>query len=498
MTAVMPHLPALQVVVPLLGAVFAALLRRGTSAFAVALVVSWIMPFIAGAMLWQVLTGDPISYRLGGWQPPFGIEYRVDVFNAFVLMLVSVVGAVTMPFAHRSVAFEIDEGRQAWFYCMYLLCLAGLLGIAITGDAFNAFVFLEISSLATYVLIAAGRDRRALLASYQYLIMGTIGATLYVIGIGLLWVLTGSLNLVDVSARLVEAAAARPAPAITALAFITVGISLKLALFPLHNWLPNAYAYAPSFATAFLAATATKVAVYLLVRFYFSVFAPAINFKALLVSDLIIGLSIAAMFAASFIAIFQVTLKRMLAYSSVAQIGYITLGIGIANQAGLTGSIVHLANHAIMKAALFLSLGAVFYRIGSVRLHDLSGIGHKMPLTLAAFVIAGFGIIGTPGTAGFISKWYLAVGALNAGGWPLVLVIMGSSLLALVYIGRVVEVAYFREPSPLVADASDPPLSMMIPLLVLAVATIWFGIDTKWTAGIAGEAAASLLVEVLK
>jgi multicomponent Na+:H+ antiporter subunit D len=493
MTAVMPHLPALQVVVPLLGAVLAAFLRRGTSAFAVALLVSWLMPFIAGGLLWQVLTGEAISYRLGGWEPPYGIEYRVDVFNAFVLMLVSIVGAVVIPFAHRSVALEVDEGRQAWFYCMYLLCLAGLLGIAITGDAFNAFVFLEVSSLATYVLIAAGRDRRALLASYQYLIMGTIGATLYVIGVGLLWVVTGSLNLVDVSARLVEAAAVQPHPVIAALAFLTVGVSLKLALFPLHVWLPNAYAYAPSFATVFLAATATKVAIYLLIRFYFSVFGPALNFQKLLVSELIIGLSLAAMFAASFIAIFQVNIKRMLAYSSVAQIGYITLGIGLANQAGLTGSIVHLANHAVMKAALFLALGAVSYRIGSVRLHDLSGIGRRMPLTMTAFVIAGFGIIGTPGTAGFISKWYLAVGALEAGGWPMVLLIVASSLIAVVYIGRVVEVAWMREPSPLVAKASDPPLSMLIPLLVLAVATIWFGIDTRWTAGIAGDAAVTLL-----
>ena len=176
-----------------------------------------------------------------------------------------------------------------------------------------------------------------------------------------------------------------------------------------------------------------------------------------------------------------------------SQIGYITLGIGIANQDGLTGSIVHLANHAVMKATLFMALGAVFYRTGAVRLHDLSGIGQKMPLTMTAFVIAGFGIIGTPGTAGFISKWYLAVGALHAGGWPLVLVIMTSSLLALVYIGRVIEVAWFREASPVCANASDPPLSMLIPILLLAAATIWFGIDTQWTAGIAGKAAAILL-----
>jgi multicomponent Na+:H+ antiporter subunit D len=354
-------------------------------------------------------------------------------------------------------------------------------------------VFLEISSLATYVLIATGRDRRALLAAYQYLIMGTIGATFYVIGVGLVYLVTGTLNMQDMAARLGAAMASQPYATTAALAFLTVGICLKLALFPLHVWLPNAYAYAPSFATAFLAATATKVAVYLLVRYYFGIFGPALHFNGLPVNELIVGLSIAAMFAASFIAIFQENLKRMLAYSSVSQIGYITFGIGLANKSGLTGSVVHLANHAIMKAALFLALGAVFYRIGSCRLHDLSGIGRKMPLSMAAFVVAGFGIIGTPGTVGFISKWYLAVGALNAGGWPLVLLIVASSLLAVVYIGRVVEVAWFRDVSPMCKDASDPPLSMLIPLLVLAAASIWLGIDTRWTAGIAGKAAEMLV-----
>ena len=177
MSAVWPHLPALQVVIPLLGALLAGLLRRGSVAFALALVVSWIMPFISVAMLWQTLSSGPISYHLGGWEPPWGIEYRVDALNGFVLVLVSTVGAVIMPFARRSVAFEVAEGQQAWFYCMYLLCLTGLLGITVTGDAFNAFVFLEISSLSTYVLIALGHDRRALLSAFQYLVMGTIGAT---------------------------------------------------------------------------------------------------------------------------------------------------------------------------------------------------------------------------------------------------------------------------------------------------------------------------------
>jgi multicomponent Na+:H+ antiporter subunit D len=493
MRAILPHLPILQVVVPLIGALLAALLRRGTTAWALALVVSWIMPAIAVALLLQVLASGPISYHLGGWAPPWGIEYRVDLLNAFILVLVSAIGAVMMPFARKSVAAEIDQDKQSWFYAMYLLCLAGLLGITVTGDAFNIFVFLEISSLATYVLIALGKDRRALVAAYQYLIMGTIGATFYVIGIGLLYLVTGSLNLLDIAARLGPAAAESSRPVLAALAFLTVGISLKLALFPLHVWLPNAYAYAPSFATAFLAATATKVAVYVLLRLFFSVFGIAISFESLPVSEVMLVLSVAAMFIASLLAIFEHNLKRMLAYSSLAQIGYITLGVSLANEAGLTGGIVHLFNHAVMKAALFLALGAIVFRIGSVRLADLAGIGRQMPLTMAAFAVAGLAIIGAPGTTGFVSKWYLAVGALQKGWWPLVFLILASSLLAVVYIGRVVEVAWFRDPSALALKAKDPPPSMLLPVLALALATIYFGFDTQASAGIAAQAAQSLL-----
>lgn len=493
MSAVLPQLPILQVVIPLIAAFAAGLLRRGTTAFVLALVVSWIMPVIAGTLLWQALNTGPISYELGGWAAPWGIEYRVDVLSGFVLLFVSAVGAVSMPFAYRCVAQEVEEQRVAWFYCSYLLCLAGLLGVTITGDAFNAFVFLEISSLSAYVLIALGRDRRALLAAFQYLILGTIGATFYVIGVGLIYVVTGSLNMADIAERLGPAATEYDRAIIAALAFVTVGVSLKLALFPLHVWLPNAYAYAPSVVTAFLAGTATKVAVYLLVRFFFSVFGVAIDFRALPITEVLVALSIAAMFIASIIAVFETDLKRMLAYSSIAQVGYITLGIALANQAGLTGGLVHLFNHAIMKTALFLALGAVVFRIGTVRLDQLAGLGRKMPLTMVTFAIAGFGLVGTPGTAGFISKWYLAIGALDRGWWWLVLLIVASSLIALVYIGRVVEVVWFRPTAAALKNASDPPATMLVPLLLLAAATVFFGFNTDFSADVAGAAAQALL-----
>ncbi len=481
------QLPALQVTVPLAAAAVCALIDQRHVAWVIATLTSFAMPVIAVLLLMQVLTGGPVSYAFGGWAPPWGIEYRVDVVNGALLVLISVMGAIIMPYARLSVAAEIADNKQAWFYTMYLLCLAGLLGMTITDDAFNAFVFMEVSSLAMYVLIALGRDRRALVASYQYLILGTIGATFYVIGVGLLFAMTGTLNFVDIAERVAAVEEARPV--LAALAFITVGMSLKLALFPLHVWLPNAYALAPSVATAFIASTATKVAVYLLLRYYFSIFGVVFVFEDLPVTPILLVLSLAAMFAASAVAIFQDNIKRMLAYSSVAQIGYITLGIAVASPLGLTGGIVHIFNHAMMKGALFLVMGCVAYRIGACRLGSMAGIGRRMPVTMAAFVVAGLSLVGVPGTVGFVSKWYLALGAFERGWWWLAFLIVASSFLALIYIGRVVEMAWFRAPTGAAAEAREPPLSMLIPTWILAGACIVFGLDADLTAGVAARAA---------
>ncbi|TSA10489.1 MAG: monovalent cation/H+ antiporter subunit D family protein, partial [Betaproteobacteria bacterium] len=349
------HLPALQVVVPLLAAPLMVLVRRGTFAWLLAMLVSWATLAIALALAFQVRADGPVSYAIGNWPPPWGIEYRVDGLNSFVLVLVALVASVVAPYARASVAAELPRDQHYLFFTMFSLCLAGLLGITITGDAFNLFVFLEISSLSTYVLIALGSNRRALLAAYQYLVLGTIGATFYIIGVGLLYLMTGTLNLADLALRLRDVDEIRPV--LAALAFITAGIGLKLALFPLHLWLPNAYAYAPSAITSFLAASATKVSVYVLLRYYFLVFGVPLVFVRLPMAEVLIGLSVLALVSASLVAVFQRDLKRMFAYSSVAQIGYITLGMGLANQAGLTGAVAHMFNHGITKGAMFLLLG---------------------------------------------------------------------------------------------------------------------------------------------
>lgn len=485
------HLPALQVVVPLLAAPLTVLLRSRHLAFGVAMAAIGAALAVSLALWLQVAEQGTLSYAIGSWPPPWGIEYRVDRLSSFVLVLVSGIAAVVLPYSRRSIEAEIPTHLHYLFYTMFLLCFTGLLGITITGDAFNVFVFLEISSLSTYVLIALGRDRRALVASYQYLVMGTIGATFIVIGIGLLYLMTGTLNLADMGRRLQAVQGTRPV--LAALAFLTVGVSLKLALFPLHQWLPNAYAYAPSAVAAFLAATATKVAVYVLLRFYFTVFGEAQVFDQLPMQQAMLLLALAGMFAASTIAILQTDLKRLFAYSSIGQIGYIVLGLSFDSQAGLVASIVHLMNHGVTKGAIFLLLGGVALRLGGTSLARVQGLGRVMPFTSAGIVLCGLSLIGVPGTAGFITKWYLLLAALQKDQWWLVFLIVASSLLSLAYVWRFVETAYFREPRRDTAAAGEAPASMLLPSAVLVAATLVFGVHTSFTVGSAATAAAQLL-----
>jgi len=486
----MTHLPALQVVIPLLAAPLGMLLRQRRAVYLLLIAVSVVCVAISLALWAQVQTGNVISYAIGNWPPPWGIEYRVDALSAFVLVLISTTAFLVMLFSLHSVELELPVHLHYLYYTMFALCLAGLLGITITSDAFNIFVFLEVSSLSTYVLIALGRQRKALFAAYQYLIMGTIGATLIVIGIGMLYLLTGTLNLHDMAARLTPVQDTRAAAA--AIAFITVGLSLKLALFPLHHWLPNAYAHAPSPVSAFLAATATKVAIYVLLRFYFSVFGTEV-FSELTLRPVLMIFSLAGMFVASFIAVFQVNLKHLFAFSSVAQVGYIVLGISLGNAAGLESAVIHLFNHGITKGAIFMLLGMVAYAMGNTRLDHLSGLGKTMPATSLGIVICGLSLVGVPGTSGFVSKWLLVVAAMEAGQWWLVFLIVLSSLLAVAYVWKFVEVAYLHAPASDAHLIRRLPLTLWLPALLLTGATVYFGIDSRFTLGSAESAVASLL-----
>ncbi len=483
------HLSLLLVAVPLLAAPVAAVLPAGRAPWAVGFVVSLGCAALAGWQLWQVVHQGVISYELGGWAPPWGIEYRIDALNALVALIVAALAALTLPYALRSVAQEISADRLPYFYAAFLLCLTGLLGIAQTGDVFNLFVFLEISSLSSYALVALGRRRRALTAAYQYLIMGTIGATFLLIGIGLVYAETGTLNMMDLQARLPAVFEQRTVH--TAFAFIVVGVALKLALFPLHLWLPNAYTYAPSAITVFLAATATKVAVYVMIRMVHTVFSAGFA-RGTPLNEAFLTLGVAGVLIASFYAIYQQDAKRLLAYSSVGQIGYMVLGIGFGSALGLTATLVHVFNHALMKGALFMAVGAVVYRVGSSGLADLRGLGRRMPWTFAALFFAGLSLIGVPGTAGFISKWYLVLAAIEQQAWVIAIAVLAGSLLAVVYVWKLVEALFFTAEGRKAPAVHEAPASLLVPTWVLVLANLYFGLETELTVGVARAAVAML------
>ena len=484
------HLPALQVVVPLVAAPVCVLLRWSRLTWMVAMAASLFAVWGAWRLLDIVLADGPVSYLLGSWAAPWGIEYRVDETNAWVMLVVSVISAVSLLFARRSVEREVDVDRIYLFYTAWLLCLAGLLGMAVTADAFNVFVFLEISSLSSYVLVSLGRRREALVAALRYLVLGTVGATFFLIGVGLLYQVTGTLNMGDLAARIPALGPHRTVTA--AFGFLVVGIALKTAVYPLHTWLPNAYAFAPSAVSAFLAGTATKVSLYLLLRFLFTVFGPDFvaggPVPALLAATGVLGIV-----AASVAAVRQENAKRLLGFSSVAQIGYLVVGMSLLSTAGVAAALIHLFNHALMKTALFVCLGAIVYRVGSIRIEDMAGIGRRMPWTTAALVVGGLSLIGVPLTAGFVGKWYLVAAAFEAGWWPVAAAMLLASLIAVAYVWKMVEAAYFREPAGAAADAREAPLSMVAAAWGLAGANLWFGIDTSLPVAVANRAAVALL-----
>ena len=490
------NLPALQVVIPLVSAPLCLLLRNPRHAWGCALLVSWLVLAIALLLVQQVSSMGPQSYAIGAWATPAGIAYRIDMAGALMILIIATVGALVMSYAWRSIEHEIHKKQSGLFYTCYLLCLTGLLGIVVTGDAFNLFVFLEISSLSSYVLISLGSSRRALTAAYQYLVMGTIGATFILIGIGFLYMMTGTLNILDISQRLPAVADTRTIR--VAFAFVTVGVSIKLALFPLHLWLPNAYTFAPSVVSAFFAATATKVGVYILLRFFFTVFGIQFSFAAMHVGTILLPLAVAAILIASLVAVFQTNVKRMLAYSSLAQIGYIILGISLGTTAGVSAAMIHLFNHAIIKGALFMAMGCIFLRLGSVELRDMQGLARQMPWTMAAFVAGGLSLIGLPLTAGFISKWYLVSAALTDGYWPLAVLMLVSSLLALIYIWRVVESAYFGAPARSSSNVKEAPAAMLVPMWLFIGLNLYVGVNAEPITGIAQRAAAGLIGQVLQ
>jgi multicomponent Na+:H+ antiporter subunit D len=486
------HLPVLVIIIPLVLALIAPVAGRLNRIYSWAIaLLATLFSFVGSVLLlYQVMYSGAISYWMGGWEPPWGIEYVIDYFSGFVLVIVSFLAVAVTIFARKSVADEIDEKKIPAFYGVYLLFIVGLMGMIVTGDIFNLYVFLEISSLTGYALVAMGKRRKAPLAGFRYLVIGTVGATFILLGIGYLYIATGTLNMADLGARLPGLFNSKLV--ITAFAFFAIGFSIKIALFPLHTWLPDAYTYAPSAVSALMASTGTKVGAYSFIRIIFTVFGVQVFLNQWVsVPYFFLIIASVAMLVGSILAIAQTNIKKMLAYSSVSQIGYIILGVALMNPIGLQGGLLHIFNHALMKCALFMSVGCIAYKTGITNIADLKGLGFKKPYSMVAFTAGALSMIGIPLTVGFVSKWYLAMGSLENGMWYLIPVIVISSVLMLVYFWRVIDNIFFKAGDAVKMPAT--PASMLIPTVVVAALCLVFGTLAFIPVNITGKAVLLLL-----
>ncbi|MCB9800440.1 MAG: monovalent cation/H+ antiporter subunit D family protein [Candidatus Omnitrophica bacterium] len=464
------HLPVFIFIAPFLSAFIVPFLRKSRSATqlltATALAFS---SFCSLKALCVVSHSGPIEYALGGWAPPYGIEWRLDCLNALMCFLISTIALVVILATGPSVKKEIPRSYTT-YYVLVLLHLTGLLGMALTHDLFNLFVFLEVASLTGYALIASGDSRRGNVASFKYLLIGTIGASFYLLGIGYLYAATGTLNMGDMGIRIHAVIQSRSV--FLGVVFVLLGLLIKMGLFPFHGWLPDAYTYASNSATALIAPLMTKVSIYVFIRIFGGIFDRTVlsHFHIL---PVLLAFSAIAIIGGSVMAFLQSDLKRMLAYSSISHIGLIMLALSLNDPAAWMGAILHILNHAVMKAVLFLAVAGAAHTHGVTHLQDLRTIRGRMPFTLTAVCIASLSMIGIPPLAGFFSKWYILTGAFQSGKPLFVIIVLLSGLLTALYFFKMLEQIFFQKDSGERKLAEAPlalvawPFTLSIGLLLL-------------------------------
>ena len=478
----MEHYPAFIVIVPFLFAfvVSGVTWIKKELCFPLTLAGLGLSAWFSVCLLGQVATTGVLKYRMGGWETPWGIGYHVDYLNGLVVTVVTVLAFINLIATRKNVTEETPE-KEGAFYSLYLLFIVGLTGILLTGDLFNLYVLLEVASLTSYALIGMGSGR-APMSSLNYLFVGTVGGCFYLLGVGYLYIMTGSLNMADVATLLPKLYNSNAI--VMAFIFCMVGASIKMAFFPLHMWLPNAYGFAPTAAGSLIAPLMTKVMVYVLIRLILTVFSVDFAFVVMKMGDPMVWMSSLAIVAGAVFALSQKNLKRMFCYIIVSEIGYMMGGAWLGNNAGMTGAILHILNDAIMTLCLFLCAGSIYYRTHGLELDRLKGLFLKMPVTMACFVASALSIIGVPPTCGFFSKWYLISGGLQAGQYGFVAALLFSSLVNVVLFFRVIEISYYGDFETHHGHGSSPavvmesPASMLVPLLIVSIGLVVVGLYT--------------------
>lgn len=446
---------------------------------------SFIMSLIFASMLSE---GETYTYVFMEFFPSIGIEVIFDSISLYMMAVMGGISLVILLYSIPSLKKEIRPSSIGWYYTLYLLMLASMYGVVMTNDYFNLYVFVEVVGISACALVVIKDDRESTDATLKYLLLTAIGSGFMLFAIGLTYSITGHLNMDFVTYALTGTAHHFTTVTWTILAFFFVGFALKAALMPFHVWLPDAHSKAPTPSSAALSGLVVKTYIIGFVKVFNSL-VPVPFVEAEHVKYAILILAAIAMIAGSLFAYVQQDLKRRLAYSSVAQIGYIFLGLGLGTATAISASFLHILHHGVVKACLFLVAGAIYYQSGQIDVRRFTGLGYKMPITFTAFTIAALSMIGLPLFSGFITKWYLAVGSLEAGSYFLVVLIVLSGLLNALYFFPIIWAAFFQTTGK--EETIEPrfkldkiPPAMLISTAMLALFTIFLGIFPHYPLGL--------------
>jgi multicomponent Na+:H+ antiporter subunit D len=420
----------------------------------------------------------------------FGLNFRVDRLTFLLVVAATVIWLLAMVFGHRYI--KAEEKNRSRFYSAMIITYGCVMGGMMANDLFTMFLFFEMMYLSCYFIVSHSQTEEALSAGNRYIYMGIVGGLSMFLGISLIYASTRTLMISEIRMGLEAAWAGNSLILTVAIVSFLIGFIIKAAIFPLHFWLPNAHASAPSPASAVLSGMVIKVYIFSIMKFLFIVVGMDL-FIAMGLLGIFAPLAVVGMIMGSVFAIGQTELKKMLAYSTVAQVGYMLLGIGLMSRLGLAASMFHIITHALMKSALFLSAGAILYQTGKKKIKDFNGLGYQMPVTMGVFTVGALSMIGIPGFNGFMSKWYLGMAALEAGKPVFVLMILVSSFLNAMYYLPIVIAAFLKEdPAKETRVSLDQiPLNMMAPLVLLAAGCILFGLFPQLVMGFIQSAIAS-------
>lgn len=448
-------------------------------------VVGFLFNLIVALSILPHVLKQPIIVKIAGFAPPFGINLFAGPVGMLFATLIAFTGLLVAIYALK----YISEGAQQKYHILFLLLLTGATGVVLTGDIFNLFVFFEILCISSYALVAYLGNRAGIESAVKYLIQGSIGSSLLLIGIGLLYGQFGTLNMADLARQIFDYT--EPSVFVPMVLMIT-GLGIEAAIFPLNAWLPDAHSSAPSSISAILSGIAIEVGLYAVIRVLFTIFDVS-NFFMFFVFLGVLTILIGEMSAFS-----QKNIKRMLAYSSIGQIGLIVFAFSISTQFGVTGGLFQMISHTLGKALLFLSAGYMIYRTGSMEISSFEGIGKKMPLTALLFTIGTLSIIGLPPFIGFSSKFLIIKAALAKGELLftiLVAIVLLGTVIEGTYFFKVIQTMYFKDENKEIVK-KESPVTGLIPMFIFAGLIIFIGIFPNFVMKILNPAASELLDKV--